>query len=289
MVNIIISLQKYNSAAKRAGEGAPLDSVAAQYYAPTLADGLGPYCSIEFLRAINERIKQFQNQNKAVSPQPFDPLIIKHANQIYRIYRLCLINIGWLMGLAVGAIVGIFGWDNIIMGLLLPGGFLAFLGGVWAAPNLNDILSFDWSKTIQNAFQMAYGLHNQYTNRKEYWVDLKWREFEIEVATLFNGIGFDAKATPGSGDKGVDVVAHKNGKKVIIQCKKYNKIAGPHMVRELLGTLVKERAYLAILICTSGFSNAASEAAQGSPILLLDLDDLLQIKREGTFDKYIKL
>lgn len=57
--------------------------------------------------------------------------------------------------------------------------------------------------------------------------------FEQEIATMFRGLGYDAEATGGSNDGGIDVVARKDGKKSYIQCKKFmTREVTPHDVRD---------------------------------------------------------
>jgi hypothetical protein len=110
--------------------------------------------------------------------------------------------------------------------------------------------------------------------KTDYWKNLHWRELEHRVAALFIRKGYRAYATPGSGDKGVDVVAESAREKLVIQCKQYSKPAQRNVVSELLGVQAAEKADRSILICTGGFTKGAEDYARENGIILWDLDDL---------------
>lgn len=109
-----------------------------------------------------------------------------------------------------------------------------------------------------------------------YWSNLHWRDLELEVSRLFQRMGYEAHATPGSNDKGVDVVAVGFGKKLVIQCKQYTKPGQRNLVSELLGVVQAEGANRGILICTGGFAPGAESYAATHGIELWDLAELAQ-------------
>lgn len=58
-------------------------------------------------------------------------------------------------------------------------------------------------------------------------------EYEKKCAQLLRDTGYtNVKVTPGSGDQGIDVIAHKDGKKYGIQCKYYEGTVGNKAVQE---------------------------------------------------------
>ena len=111
-------------------------------------------------------------------------------------------------------------------------------------------------------------------NKTDYWQRLHWRELELEVTALFQRMGYTARATPASNDKGVDVIAERPDEKVVVQCKQYAKPAQRNLVSELLGVMTAESASRGVLICTGGFTRGAEEYAMANGVELWDLDDI---------------
>ena len=101
--------------------------------------------------------------------------------------------------------------------------------------------------------------------------------FEVEVAALYSAAGYQARVTRGSNDGGVDIVLEKNGRKTVVQCKRYSSACAPAVIRELYGTMLHEGADEAIVVCTGGFSNAAFAFANGKPIQLVGIEDILKM------------
>ena len=113
--------------------------------------------------------------------------------------------------------------------------------------------------------------------REGYWMSLSGIEFERELGTLYGNLGYSVESTPRSGDQGIDLILRKNGKKTIVQCKRYKDPAGPAVARELLGSLVASSADNAILACTGGFTQGVKEFVRGKPIALLSTAELAKM------------
>ncbi len=107
------------------------------------------------------------------------------------------------------------------------------------------------------------------------------RAFEEYVAQLFRQKGYVVTLRGRSGDHGVDLeLMQANGRRAIVQCKRYRSAIGPDVVRELYGTLMHERAARAFLVTTADISDAARRWAQDKPITLIDGRTLSQIARD---------
>lgn len=107
---------------------------------------------------------------------------------------------------------------------------------------------------------------------------LKPAEFEQYVAEIFRHKGYEVRLRGRSGDNGVDLLlVRPNGKRAIVQCKRYRNTIGPDIVRELYGTLIHEQAAHAFLVTTADISDAARTWAQGKPITLIDGRALAQL------------
>jgi restriction system protein len=116
----------------------------------------------------------------------------------------------------------------------------------------------------------------QYGVEKLY--ELSPADFEKYVAALFQRKGYKVGHRGGSGDHGVDLeLIGPDGRRAIVQCKRYQHTVGPDIVRELYGTLIHERAMRGFLVTTADISEAAEEWARGKPITLIDGPTLVAI------------
>ena len=84
------------------------------------------------------------------------------------------------------------------------------------------------------------------------------REFEDTVAAMFEKLGYSVKQTPYSSDGGKDAIATKDGKKVLIECKRYEKdLIGRPALQKFYAAIMEEKADKGILVTTSGFARTA--------------------------------
>lgn len=97
------------------------------------------------------------------------------------------------------------------------------------------------------------------------------RAFEHFAAELFERRGYAVEVRGRSGDLGVDLaLTARDGRRAIVQCKRYRHQIGPDIVRELFGTMVHERAHHGFLVTTAEISDAARQWAADKPITLID-------------------
>ena len=111
----------------------------------------------------------------------------------------------------------------------------------------------------------------------EYSEDMDPFEYEHYCAEQFNRNGWIAKATQGSSDQGVDVVASKGKNVLIAQCKKYAKPAGNKAVQEIVAGIKYYNANKAVVIATNGFTKSAEKLAMSHKIVLIhhtEIEDL---------------
>lgn len=97
-------------------------------------------------------------------------------------------------------------------------------------------------------------------------------EFEDYVADLFSRLGYKIEVTGGSHDRGVDVIAEKNGIKHYIQCKKfYRWEVRVGDVRDFYGSIADHLANgKGYFITTNKFTLEAEQFAEDKPIELVD-------------------
>ena len=110
---------------------------------------------------------------------------------------------------------------------------------------------------------------------------LKPWEFERYIAELFTKLGYKTTVTGGGYDKGVDVVAEKDGLKHYIQCKKYiTSTVGSGELRDFYGAIADHLAQAkGYFITTNKFTLEAERFAEDKPIELIDGNQLIKYIR----------
>jgi restriction system protein len=113
--------------------------------------------------------------------------------------------------------------------------------------------------------------------RRRQLLELSPSEFEQRVALLLEDLGWkNVVVRGGSGDRGVDITAERDGLRYLVQCKRYSKSVGPNYVRDLVGALHIQGADRAILVTTSSFTPQSRLEARGQAVELWDDKILLQ-------------
>ena len=108
----------------------------------------------------------------------------------------------------------------------------------------------------------------------EYSEDMDPFEYEHYCASEFNKTGWEAKATQGSSDQGVDVKATKNGIVLVAQCKKFAKPVGNKAVQEVVAGMKYYEANKGVVIAPNGFTNSAEKLAQANNIKLIHHNEI---------------
>lgn len=108
------------------------------------------------------------------------------------------------------------------------------------------------------------------------------RAFEHYVAELFERRGYGVEVRGRAGDLGVDLaLTRADGRRAIVQCKRYRHTIGPEIVRELFGTMVHERAAHGFLVTTADISDGARAWAVDKPITLIDGQTLAELSDDS--------
>lgn len=120
--------------------------------------------------------------------------------------------------------------------------------------------------------------------------DMPWQDFELLVGEAFRRKGFDVRENGGGGaDGGIDLVLTKNGKKSIVQCKRWKTFSiGVSLIRELYGVMTSERANDCIFVSSGNYTAEARLFAEDKPIWLIDGSELLEMVAEVQVQPNIK-
>ena len=156
-----------------------------------------------------------------------------------------------------------------------------------ATEKQKDILSDDFKKAMDTYHQEIVTLKEQENRKKmmdqkvEQLYQLAPREFEEWTESLFKSLGFqNVVLTPQSGDKGLDLIAEKDGNKIAVQCKKFKGVVGSPVIQAFAGVLQTAEIDKGYFITTGSYSVDAEKMAQDLPIELYDkntLGDLIEL------------
>ena len=106
-------------------------------------------------------------------------------------------------------------------------------------------------------------------------------EFETYIARILKQLGFDVRGTPVTGDQGADLIAERDGKKVIIQAKRYEGTVGNKAVQEVIGALGFYARDEGWVVTNSTFTASAKALAQKTNIKLIDGPRLAAMERQS--------
>lgn len=106
-------------------------------------------------------------------------------------------------------------------------------------------------------------------------------QFEEFCAKILENNGYNnVSVTSGSGDFGADVIAYEDGKKYVIQCKKYSSKVGNKAVQEIFSAKEYYKSDYAVVMTNNYFTEHAIEHANGTNVILWDKDVLDEMIRK---------
>jgi restriction system protein len=165
------------------------------------------------------------------------------------------------------------GWWGAIF--TLGGIFGVFPLWTWVF-NVKPEQTFEHMKFKQYKDQLSYFEHWQRKRDKNHWNNMTGHAFEKAVANLFRDIGFAAQVSKQGGDGGVDIILQKADRRIAVQCKRYKSSVGPHVIRDLWGTMHHLGYDEGCIVTTTGFTKGVTEFAKERGIFLIDLNDILR-------------
>jgi len=105
-------------------------------------------------------------------------------------------------------------------------------------------------------------------------------EFERLCGQLFEALGYSVKHTATSGDRGIDLDLEKDGRVVLVQCKRQQSAVGEPALRDFFGVVTKRGADKGIFCTNGSFSTRAENWAAGTRLELMDGAEIAQLWRE---------
>ncbi|KAA8782524.1 restriction endonuclease [Paenibacillus amylolyticus] len=102
-------------------------------------------------------------------------------------------------------------------------------------------------------------------------------QFEHYLGHLFCSQGFKAEVTKAAGDYGADLVISKDGKRIVVQAKRYKKNVGLKAVQEVQGAKAHYRANGAWVVTNSNYTEQAYQLAKSNGVRLIARDELVEM------------
>jgi restriction system protein len=103
------------------------------------------------------------------------------------------------------------------------------------------------------------------------------RQFEHYLGHLFKGHGYAVNVTKASGDYGADLIISKDGKKIVVQAKRYSKNVGLKAVQEAQTSIAHYSASEAWVVSNSDYTAAAYSLAKSNNVRLITRNELIEM------------
>jgi restriction endonuclease Mrr len=96
---------------------------------------------------------------------------------------------------------------------------------------------------------------------------------------MFERLGYEVKQTPRSNDHGRDAILMKDGKKFLLECKRYAEdgSSGRPDLQKFHSQIIHERAISGFFVTTGRFTREAREFRPNPPIKLIDANQLVRM------------
>ncbi|WP_274362770.1 restriction endonuclease [Paenibacillus thermotolerans] len=105
-------------------------------------------------------------------------------------------------------------------------------------------------------------------------------QFEQFLGVLFKSQGYDTLVTKSSGDYGADLVIVKDGRKIVVQAKRYSGAVNLKAVQEAVASIAHYGAAEAWVVTNSNFSPSAVQLARSNNVRLIDRNSLIEMLLE---------
>ncbi|MEK3866366.1 restriction endonuclease [Paenibacillus sp. FSL H7-0716] len=102
-------------------------------------------------------------------------------------------------------------------------------------------------------------------------------QFEKYLGHLFRAQGYKAEVTKAAGDYGADLIIEKDGKKIVVQAKRYNKNVGIKAVQEAQASIAHYGASEAWVVSNSDYTAAANDLAKSNRVKLINREALIEM------------
>jgi restriction system protein len=152
-------------------------------------------------------------------------------------------------------------------------------------PSAKTLVTAEGGDDAEEAEAQAQNAADEVTQATKDYLLRRWsrtaQDFEEVTAAVFRAIGYTARTQQGTGDMGVDVIAHKDplGVESItlkVQCKSGTSTSGGPDIQKLRGTLMPGEK--GVFISLGGFAKDAQHTERNDPnLILIDADRFVEL------------
>ena len=142
----------------------------------------------------------------------------------------------------------------------------------------DTVASFDFSADVlDNYIEIIETKIKESDSTFDYSDDIDPYDYEHLCAEEFKKNKWDAEATQGSSDQGVDVIAKKDTRTLVAQCKRFMKPVGNKAVQEIVAGMKYYEATEGVVIAPNGFTNSAKNLAEANNIKLIHHSEISEL------------
>ena len=99
--------------------------------------------------------------------------------------------------------------------------------------------------------------------------------FEVFLTTLFRRLGYGVEHTGRRGDYGADLVVTKDGRRIAVQAKRWNKAVGVKAIQEAVASKGLYKCSEALVVANRAFTRQARTLARANDVALWDRDEVV--------------
>ncbi|EMR04972.1 EcoKMrr [Bhargavaea cecembensis DSE10] len=110
--------------------------------------------------------------------------------------------------------------------------------------------------------------------------EMNGKEFEQFLKLRYEARGYQVRRTPYQNDFGADLVMQRDGRRIVVQAKRWKQNVGIKAVQEVVAARSHYKAQDAWVVTNSQFTKAAKELASSNGVRLVDRAQLIHILLE---------
>jgi restriction system protein len=110
--------------------------------------------------------------------------------------------------------------------------------------------------------------------------EMSGKEFEQFLKLRYEARGYKVRRTPYQNDFGADLVMERDGRRIVVQAKRWKQNVGIKAVQEIVAAKSHYKAEDAWVVTNSQFTKAAKELASSNGVRLIDRAQLIHILLE---------
>jgi len=103
-----------------------------------------------------------------------------------------------------------------------------------------------------------------------YFKNLRGADFEKLLYRLYEKMGYAVQLTGKTGDQGGDLIITKEGKRIVVQAKRYQDLVNNKAIQEAVAAKGIYNCNSATVIVTSDFTDGALELAKANYVYLIN-------------------